>query len=118
MQWGSGPVIGFDAFNRITSQDATQKRRKEPCRITSRVPKLICEVAPLLAQGCIVRRKAALRLLTYVLAAFLGLLAGRITTAALLFTEIGWRATWIEVGSWGPSRQPEATTMRQGIGVA
>ena len=35
MQWGSGPVIGFGAFNRMTSQDATKKGAKNlPNHIT------------------------------------------------------------------------------------
>ena len=43
----------------------------------------------------------------YVFAAIVGLLGGRIVTAAHVYSELGWTAMWAEVGSWGTDVQPE-----------
>lgn len=39
----------------------------------------------------------------YLLALVVGVLGGRITTAARWYMHHGWTAMWIEVGSWGPT---------------
>ena len=52
--------------------------------------------------------KRLVRLLgIYLFAAIIGLLGGRIVTAAKLYTELGWTAMWAEIGAWGPSPQTE-----------
>ena len=43
----------------------------------------------------------------YLFAGIIGLLGGRIFTAAHLYSELGWTAMWVEIGSWGPILQPE-----------
>jgi hypothetical protein len=43
----------------------------------------------------------------YLFAAVIGLLGGRIVTAVHLYSEFGWTAMWVEIGSWGPNVQPE-----------
>ena len=43
----------------------------------------------------------------YLFAAIIGLLGGRIFTAAHLYSELGWTAMWVEIGSWGTEVQPE-----------
>lgn len=40
-------------------------------------------------------------------AAIIGVLGGRIVTAANVYAELGWTAMWAEIGAWGPSTQPE-----------
>lgn len=43
----------------------------------------------------------------YLFAVVIGVLGGRIVTAAQVYAELGWTAMWAEIGSWGPSLQPE-----------
>jgi hypothetical protein len=43
----------------------------------------------------------------YVFAAIIGVLGGRIFTAAHLYSELGWTAMWVEIGSWGTDVQSE-----------
>ena len=80
------------------------------------------QVASFLAQRCIVeaaRKALARRLLTYVFAAIVGLLAGRIVSAAVVYKELGWTAMWAEIGSWGAPIHPDATVSTQhGSGTA
>ena len=43
----------------------------------------------------------------YLFAGVIGLLGGRIFTAAHLYSELGWTAMWVEIGSWGTDMQSE-----------
>lgn len=48
----------------------------------------------------------------YLFAVVIGLLGGRIVTAARVYQELGWTAMWAEISSWGPTVQPEPTPSR------
>lgn len=43
----------------------------------------------------------------YLFAAIIGVLGGRIVTAANVYAELGWTAMWVEIGAWGPTAAPE-----------
>jgi hypothetical protein len=43
----------------------------------------------------------------YAFLMLVGTLGGRIAGAAWLYTQLGWTATWLEIGTWGPSLQPD-----------
>jgi hypothetical protein len=58
------------------------------------------------------------RLLLYVFLAAVGILGGRISGAAWLFTELGWTATWLEISNWGPTDQGERVSTPAGEAVA
>jgi hypothetical protein len=56
----------------------------------------------------VVRKRTALQLLgIYLFAVIVGVLGGRIVTAARVYSELGWTAMWAEVGAWGPTAQPK-----------
>jgi hypothetical protein len=64
-------------------------------------------MAPVLALLASMRARTTSRLLQklaiYLFAMVVGVLGGRITTAANWYMHHGWSAMWIEVGSWGPT---------------
>jgi hypothetical protein len=72
--------------------------------------------APAFAVGA--RRRVAQRLLIYVFALIVGLFAGRIVSAGIMYATVGWTATWIEISTWGPSPQPEPVSTRASRAVA
>ena len=54
------------------------------------------------------KKLTAIQLLgIYLFAAIIGILGGRIVTAANVYAELGWTAMWAEVGAWGSSAQPK-----------
>lgn len=54
------------------------------------------------------KKLTAIQLLgIYLFAAIIGVLGGRIVTAARVYAELGWTAMWAEVGAWGPTRIAE-----------
>jgi hypothetical protein len=54
------------------------------------------------------KKRTATQLLgIYLFAVIIGLLGGRIVTAARVYSELGWTAMWAEVGSWGPTAPPK-----------
>ena len=54
------------------------------------------------------KKRTAIQLLgIYLFAAIIGVLGGRIVTAARVYAELGWTAMWVEVGAWGPTAQPK-----------
>ena len=66
-------------------------------------------MAPSLAtKGGMRAGKKLIRLIgIYAFALFLGLLGGRIVTAAQVYAELGWTAMWAEISAWGPNLQSE-----------
>jgi hypothetical protein len=51
------------------------------------------------------KAKAVQLVAACLLAAVVGVLGGRITSAALLYRAYGWHTMWIEVATWGPVAQ-------------
>ena len=64
-------------------------------------------MAPVLAPPVTMRARTTSKLLQklgiYLFAMVVGVLGGRITTAARWYMHHGWTAMWVEVGSWGPT---------------
>jgi hypothetical protein len=42
----------------------------------------------------------------YAFALVIGVLGGRIVSAAQVYAELGWTAMWAEISSWGPDLTP------------